>query len=266
MKLIELTSYLEEIAPLHFQEDYDNSGLIVGSHDMEVKGIIVCLDAIPEVIDEAITKSCNVVVAHHPIIFSGLKKINGKNYIEKAIIKAIKNDIAIYACHTNLDNVFIDGVNQKIAEKIGLIDRKVLSPKGDLVHQGAQIGSGMIGLLPAPLAEAGLLNHLKTNMQLDLIRHTRLLGQKVEKVAICGGSGSFLLGAAISADAQVFITADYKYHQFFDADGRIVIVDIGHYESERYTIELLTDLISKKFSNFAAHYTEVITNPVNYYY
>lgn len=265
MQLKELISFLENIAPPHFQEGYDNSGLIVGHPSLEIKNVLVALDSTEEIVDEAIAKDCNIVVAHHPIVFSGLKKINGFNYIEKTIIKAIKNDIAIYAIHTNLDNVLANGVNGHIADRLGLKDIKVLLPKTELTDESYSVGSGAIGLLPNPMDEDSFLSFLKDKMELSIIRHTRLLNKPIQKVALCGGSGKFLLSSAIAQNADVFISADFKYHEFFDADERILIADIGHYESEKYTIDLLQQLINEKFSTFAARSTEKTTNPINYF-
>jgi len=264
MQLKELTQYLESIAPLNYQESYDNAGLIVGSYDMEIDAVLVALDTTPEVIKEAIEIGANVVIAHHPIIFKGLKKINGKTYIEKTIIEAIKNNVAIYAIHTNLDNVYVNGVNGKIAEKLSLIDTKILAPKLEVDPLG-EVGSGMIGQLAQALSALDFLDYLKDKMGLKVIKHTNLLSKEVKTIAVCGGSGGFLLPQAIASGADVFITADYKYHEYFDANGEIIIIDIGHYESERYTIDLLHKLITEKFSNFATHSTKVDTNPIKYH-
>jgi dinuclear metal center YbgI/SA1388 family protein len=359
----DITNYLESIAPLSFQESYDNCGLIVGDPSMEVTGITICLDSTEEVILEAKKNGCNLVIAHHPIVFSGLKKLNGKNYIERTVISAIKNDVAIYAAHTNMDNIS-EGVNKVIAEKIGLTNLKILAPKSGILKKlvvfvphdhsekvrralfdaGAgsignydqcsfnlqgmgtfrpgenstpfegkagersevseirieviyedqkenavlaamrsahpyeevaydiyvlsndhqQIGSGMVGELPEPMDEMTFLKQVKVAMKAGTIRYTGLTGKQVKRVAVCGGSGSFLLNYALRADVQVFITSDYKYHQFFDAEGKLVIADIGHFESEQYTMDLFKSLILKKFLKFAVRLTEVKTNPVNY--
>ena len=364
MKISEITQFLESIAPVGLQENYDNAGLIVGSGESECSGIIISLDVTEEVVKEAIAKKCNLIVGHHPIIFKGLKKINGKNYVERTVITAIKNDIAIYAIHTNLDNV-LEGVNKKIAEKLQLQNCKVLLPKegtleklvtfapvkkaeevrNALFEAGAgsignydqcsfnvegtgtfralegsdpyvgekgkqhqenearievvfpsgleqkivlalkkvhpyeevafylqplknrqhNVGSGLVGELPEPIAEKELMDILKSAFHLKVIRHTEYLNKPVHKIAVCGGSGFFLLPAAIAAGAQVYITGDVKYHEFFDADGRILLADIGHYESEQFTIELLTEFLQKKFSNFAVLKTEINTNPVRYF-
>jgi dinuclear metal center YbgI/SA1388 family protein len=364
MKIAAFKSYLETIAPPSLQESYDNAGLLTGSGDWECSGVILALDATEEVIDEAVEKKCNLVVTHHPIVFKGLKCLNGNNYIERAIIRAIKNDIAIYAIHTNLDNV-ITGVNGKIAERLGLKNVRVLQQKEgqlrklvtfapaehaegvrsaifaagggsigkysecsfnqdgigtfkpglgsspfigelgkrseeqevkievifpshlqhklitamkevhpydevayDIIplandHQG--VGSGIIGELPEPIEEGPLLQQIKKTFDLKVIRHTPLLSKKVQKIAICGGAGSFLLPVAISQNADVYITSDVKYHEFFDADSRILLADIGHYESEQFTIDLLYDLLTEKFPTFAVQKTGIKTNPVHYF-
>ncbi len=359
----QVTDYLEGIAPLSYQESYDNAGLICGDSSTEVKGILICLDSTEAVIDEAIRHNCNLVIAHHPIIFSGIKKLNGKNYIERTIIKAIKNDIAIYAAHTNLDNVR-HGVNKMIADRLGLINCRILAPKRNLLkklvtfcpvndaekvrkamfdagggHIGnydecsfntegtgtfrgdentnpyvgkkgeqhheketrieiifesllesrivssmikahpyeeiaydiypidnfySHIGSGMIGDLQKPMKEKDFLLLLKEKMGTACIRHTPVTGNDISKVAVCGGSGSFLLPDAIRQEADVLVTSDFKYHQFFDADGKIVIADIGHYESEQFTKQLFLDLLKRNFSTFALRLSEVVTNPINY--
>lgn len=363
-QLHHLTAHLEQLAPLAYQESYDNAGLIVGDPNAHITGVLVTLDATEAVIDEAMAKGCNVVVAHHPIVFKGLKKLNGRSYAERAVIKAIKNDVALYAAHTNLDNV-VGGVNFKIAEKLGLQNVQVLAPKtgmltklvtfvpvadtqrmldalhaagagqignysncsfrvagtgayqagpdanpvlGELgeyhresedrievifpTHQQGQlltalrqahpyeevayyltpvtnahqdVGSGAVGNLPEALDNRAWLPYLKEKMGLTLIRHTRLPDQPISRVAVCGGVGSFLLPDAIRAGADVFVTADYKYHEFFDADDRISICDIGHYESEVFTKELIQQHLAKKFATFALILSETNTNPVRYF-
>lgn len=261
MTVADLLNFFEKIAPLHLQESYDNAGLITGSNGQEITGVLTCLDSTEEVIQEAIDRKLNVVVAHHPIIFSGLKQLTGSTYIERTIQKAIKHDIAIIAMHTNLDNVFQNGVNQKIANQLGLIDQKILKTKNP---DEPEVGSGVIGRLKKPLLALDFLGELKIKMEVNCIKYTALVHKTIEKVAVAGGSGGFLLHDAINQGAQVFITADYKYHEFFDANGKIVIADIGHYESEQFTISLLRELINDNFTTFAAHSTLVVTNPVKY--
>jgi len=363
-KIKEIIEHLEQIAPLNFQESYDNSGLIVGDPNQEVTQILISLDCTEEVVDEAIAKGCNLIISHHPIVFSGLKRFTGKNYVERVVIKAIKNDIALYAIHTNLDNV-VGGVSSKMADKLNLKDQAILKPKSGLLKklivyvprthveevrqslfdagagavgdydqcsyntagygtfrplQGANpaigkigeqerveetkievifpvhternilvamlsshpyeevayqiltienahyyVGSGVIGNLEEPMEELEFLAYLKEKMNLNVIRHTKILGKKINRVAVCGGAGGFLLNDAKRSGADVFITADYKYHEFFDAEGEIIIADIGHFESEQFTQELLLDIIRKKFANFAVLLTEIDTNPTKYY-
>jgi len=364
MKIQDITSFLETIAPASLQENYDNAGLITGSGGWDCMGILTTLDATEDVVQEAIQKKCNLIVAHHPIIFGGLKKLNGKNYVEKAIITAIKNDIAIYAIHTNLDNV-MKGVNGKICDKLGLKNRQILQPKRNMLkklvtyvpvlqaqmvrdaifeagggyvgnysecsfntpgegtfkggegtnpfvgspgkqhtenetkieivfpswlerdiynamikahpyeevaydiftldnmHQ--EVGSGMLGELDNALTEVEFLRLLQSAFNLVLIRHTPFTGKMVKKVALCGGAGSSFIEAAVASGADFYVTGDVKYHEFFDANGRLVIADIGHYESEQYTIELLFDILREKFPTFAVQKTGVKTNPVNYF-
>lgn len=335
-KIREVIDHLESFAPRVYQESYDNSGFLVGSKDWEVQGVLVSLDVTEEILDEAISKKCNLIVAHHPLIFKGLKQITEDHWIGRCVRKAVKHDISIYAIHTNLDNVLTNGVNGRISDRLGLVNTEVLSPKftmlefellvpellrseveakisalscnsvttaevdsiqqgryfvvkgiaaphqkGQILSEVAQfglyptfsethlpdknIGSGLIGELELPMTESDFLGLLKKQMNTEVIRHSGLLGKSISKVAICGGAGAFLLGTAIGRGADVFITGDFKYHEFFEANKKIVIADIGHYESEQFTINLLFDLLSQKFSTFALHYTKVITNPVNYY-
>jgi dinuclear metal center YbgI/SA1388 family protein len=358
-----ILSYLHQVAPFNYQESYDNSGLLVGDASREVTGVIVALDCTEAVIDEAIAAGANVVLTHHPIVFKGLKRLTGANYVERTVIKAIQHDIALIAIHTNLDNVYF-GVNHIIASKLNLTNKRILAPKaatlfklsvfvphdsevavrtamaeagagqiGDydncsftaegtgrfrpnenadpfigtagqleavsesrievVVNQHAlkaveqamkkahpyeevaydvvamlntnqYIGSGMVGDLAEPVKTMDFLQTVKETFQCGVVRHTNTVAKTVQRVAVCGGSGGFLLPDAIGAKADVFITADYKYHEFFDADGKIVIADIGHFESEQYTSEWLVLLLMKKFTNFAVRLANVNTNPINY--
>ena len=259
MLIEDITSYLEAIAPLELQEPYDNSGLLTGSETWEATGAILCLDSTEEVIREAIAKGCNLVVAHHPIIFSGLKRLTGEHYIERVIICAIKHDIAIYAIHTNLDNILQNGVNQQIADRLALSELKILAPK-----ESSSVGSGLLGILPEAMPPSEFIDYVKKQMHSSCVKHTKILDKPIAKVAICGGSGQFLLSDAIAQGADAFVSADFKYHDFFEANDEITVLDIGHYESEQFTIALLQDLLTRKFANFAAHCTEVVTNPINY--
>lgn len=257
----DITDYLEGIAPGHLQESYDNAGLIVGDPREEVSGVLTSLDCTEAIIEEAAARGCNVVVAHHPIVFRGLKRLNGANYVERTVIKAIRLGIAIYAIHTNLDNVRYRGVNERIAERLGLQQLRLLRSK----NEEGTVGSGMVGELPEPLAETDFLDLLRDRMHAGVVRHTPLTGEPIRTVAVAGGAGGFLLPDAKQAGAQAFVTADYKYHEFFDAEGEIVICDIGHYESEQFTTQLLAELLTKEFTTFAVLSTERNTNPVRYY-
>ena len=264
MKIKEVTDFLETIAPLEYQERYDNAGLIVGDKGVEFKGAVICLDTNEEVVDEAIELGYNLVIAHHPIIFQGIKKLTGKTYIGRTLMKAIKNDIAIYAAHTNLDNAFKNGVSTKIADKLGFTDLEILDPKPSFILKGEKVGTGVIAYMDKEMEEMEFLIYIKQKLNLNCIKYTGLRNKPVKKIAICGGACSFLLNKAKEAKADVFITADFKYHEYFNAEKDIVIADIGHYESEIFTIELIYDELKNKFSNFAAHLTNVITNPVKY--
>jgi len=267
MKIQELCTWLESLAPLSLQESYDNSGLIVGLPGEEIRSVLISLDTTEDIVDEAISLGANLIISHHPIVFKGLKKINDSDYVQRTVRKAIKNDIAIYAAHTNLDNIHPNGVSSKIAEKLGLINTKVLAEKDAMPTTDSNVcfGLGVIGDLPSPILDESFLSLIKEKMSCQMIRHTKLFQKEISRIAVCGGSGSSFLAKAKEEGAEMFITGDFKYHEFFDAEDQIVIADIGHYESEQFTIELLHDLISNNFSNFAAHCTKINTNPVKYY-
>ncbi len=257
----DIAAYLEDLAPLAWQEDYDNAGLLIGNVTAPCTGCLITLDVTEEIVAEAATKGLNLIVAHHPLIFRGLKRLTGSNYVERTVLAAIRKGIAVYAIHTNLDNIS-EGVNAMIGERLGLQELEILRPKQP---DRPDIGAGMIGYLPEALAGKDFLQKLKSTFAVDCIRHTRLLEQPVRKVAFCGGAGSFLLPDAIRAGADAFVTGDFKYHEFFDADGRILIADIGHYESEQFTTQLLHRFLSQKFPNFAVRLAETYTNPIKYF-
>ncbi|MCF8238056.1 MAG: Nif3-like dinuclear metal center hexameric protein [Saprospiraceae bacterium] len=259
----ELAAYLETIAPLDLQESYDNAGLLTGDPSMPVTGVLTALDMLEPVIDEAVARGYNVVVAHHPIIFKGLKRLTGEHYVERVVIKAIRAGIALYAIHTNLDSVLNHGVSERIAQRLGLEGLAILDPKPGS-DPASPTGLGVLGSLPEAISFGHFIALLKDKMDCSVVRHTAWDDRPIQKVAVCGGSGSFLLPRAMAAQADAFVTADYKYHEFFEADDRILIADIGHYESEQFTIKLLEQLIRNNFSNFASHSTTVITNPVKY--
>lgn len=258
----ELMDFLERIAPLDLQESYDNAGLLVGSPQMNITGVLCTLDTTPEIVREAVENNLNVIVSHHPIIFQGLKKLTGESYISRTVIEAIRHDIAIYAIHTNLDKVLKNGVNEGMCKRMGLQNIRILQYE----DEEKNIGMGATGDLPAEMPWPEFLAKIKNDFDLEAFKYTSAPGvEKISKVAVCGGSGSFLLEEAIRAGAEAFISADFKYHQYFDAEDKINILDIGHYESEKHTIQLLNELISNNFRNFAAHSTKLNTNPVRFY-
>ncbi len=363
MLLQKLIQHLESYAPPAFQESYDNAGLLLGDNTRDITAALVALDVTEAVIEEAISKKCELIICHHPLIFKGIKRITGSNEVERCLIKAIKNDLAIYAAHTNLDSI-TGGVNSKICDKIGLEQCKILSPASNLLlklvtyipadhlegvrtaifsagageignydwcsfsSQGtgtfrgnknskpfvgnagqlhtepeirleiivprhlaeravaalkeahpyeevafdllplengySTVGMGMIGQLPVPADETLVLERIKAVFDCKVIRHTALLNKKIKKIAVCGGSGNFLIAKAIAAGADLFVSADFKYHDFFEADKSIVLADIGHYESEQFTKEVLKEIVLKKFPTFALRLSDVKTNPVSY--
>ncbi|HSI69129.1 MAG TPA: Nif3-like dinuclear metal center hexameric protein [Gillisia sp.] len=364
MFIAEVIKELENFAPLSTAEDFDNVGLLVGDPSEKLTGILITLDTLEEVVDEAIEEDCNLIISFHPIIFSGLKKITGQSYVERAVIKAIKNNISIYAIHTALDNHKL-GVNKMICEKLGLQNTQILIPqknaikklttyaplkdadavreslfaagaggignydncsfnlegrgsfkpneesnptigkKGEVhfeeetqinvvfpvynektilkalfaAHPYEEVayevitldnefqdkGMGMIGELPVETTEKEFLSTLKNTFNAGCIKHSELLEKKVKKVAVLGGSGSFAIPNAIRAGADFFVTADLKYHDFYKAEQKLVLADVGHYESEQFTKELIHSFLSKKISNFALILANTKTNPIKYY-
>lgn len=364
MTVKEVIATLEELAPLSYSEGFDNTGLLVGDYQTKVQGILVTLDTLETVVEEAIEHNCNLIVSFHPIIFKGLKSLTGKNYVERTVLKAIKNDIAIFSIHTALDNAW-NGVNAKICEKLGLKNRSILLPQEGTIkklvtfvpskeadnlrnalfsvgaggignyencsfnvvgtgtfkgneasnpvvgkkgetHEGAEtqigitfskhlekkvlqalhknhpyeevayeittlenahqhIGMGMIGEFAEALTEDEFLSKLKNTFHTGVIRHSERIGKSIQKVAVLGGSGSFAISAAKAQGADAFVTADLKYHDFFAAEKELLLADIGHYESEQYTKELLVAHLTKKITNFAVVLSKVNTNPISYY-
>lgn len=359
----DIIQVLETVAPLALQESYDNAGLLTGSRDMEAHAALMCIDITEEVIDDAISQGANLVISHHPLVFRPLKSFTGKDYIERTLIKAIKNDIAIYACHTNMDNAW-NGVNFKMAEMLGLFNLSILSPlpqqllklvtyvpssHADSVRQalfeaGAgtigdydacsynsegfgtfragenahpycgeiselhqepemriemvlprhlrawvvrtllqvhpyeepafdliaieneweQAGAGVVGELLCPMDEMDFLQRLKSVFKAGCVKYSSLTGKKIRQVALCGGSGSFLIPKAVAMGVDAFVTGEIKYHEFFGNDDSILLAEIGHYESEQYTKDIFCEIITKKFPTFACYYTKVETNPINY--
>jgi dinuclear metal center YbgI/SA1388 family protein len=363
MTIKNITDSIEEIAPLQYAEDFDNVGLLVGNYNTEVSGVLVTLDTLENVVDEAIETNCNLIVSFHPIIFSGLKKLTGNSYVERVVLKAIQNNIAIYAIHTALDNS-VKGVSAKMAEVLGLTNTKILLPKSGLIKklttyvpindaekvrnalhiagagnignysdcsfnikgQGTymgnensnptigkkgklqienetfisvvfekhlenkilqslfeahpyeevaydiittdnthqNIGMGMVGELENEVSEKDFFNFLKKQFNLQCIRHSKLLGKPIKKVAVLGGSGSFAIDAAKHSNSDIYVSADFKYHEFYKAENQLILADIGHYESEQFTKNLLADYLTKKFRNFAIVLSKSNTNPINY--
>ena len=262
MILHDFIEIFEQEIPLSLQESWDNSGLQVGDPNAEISSVLLCLDVSENVIDEAVEKNCQLIVSHHPLLFSGLKTIQGQNSVERCVIKAIKNNIAIYSAHTNTDNWHL-GVNWHLAQKLQLENCQILQPQAHDVN-GNPAGSGYIGELSKDMDEMEFLQKIKSEFKLASLRHTDLLGKPIRKVAICGGSGSFLTQTAINQGADIFISGDFKYHDFFLAENKIVIADIGHYESEIHTKEIFFELISKKIATFAAYLSEKDESPINY--
>ncbi len=363
MKIKDILQVIESFAPIALQESYDNAGLIIGNPESPVKAALLCIDVTETVIEEAKSLGANLIIAHHPLIFTGLKKINGSDMVQRCVIQAIKHDIAIYAVHTNIDNV-INGVNGKIADKIRLTNRKILQPKSGMLvklitfvpklhvqrvreaifeagggqignydacsfnaegygsfrpneeakpfvgksHQihyedetkieiilpaylqhraiaaliqahpyeepafdvipllnaHKEIGSGIIGELVKPEKARDFLQRIKDIFDVKVVRHTALINKNIHKVAVCGGAGSFLLGEAIRVGADIFISGDFKYHEFFKAEDRIIIADLGHFETEQFTKDLLFEIIQNKLPTFALHISKINTNPILY--
>lgn len=364
MQLKSIVDFLESVAPLEYQESYDNSGLLVGEKSLDITGVLISLDCTEAIVSEAIREKCNLIIAHHPILFGGIKRFNNANYVQRTVQLAIKNDIAIYAIHTNLDNVYSNGVNGKIAERLRLTNTHILRPKsntllklatycppqnqeaimealfaagaghiGDysncsfsstgmgtykpgegsnpaigsvgkqshekevkievivpfnlqsqvinkllsvhpyeevayewypILNTNQSVGAGIVGDLPSPISDTAFLNLLKKEMNLAVIKYTPV-AKMIQRVSVCGGSGQFLIEDAKRSKSDAYVTSDIKYHEFFDAENQLMICDIGHYESEKYTIDLLYDILREKFSTFAILKTRIDTNPVKYF-
>ena len=267
-KVSDILSYITEIAPLQWQENYDNSGLLIGDANAMVDKALLTLDVTEKVIDEAIENSFHLIISHHPLIFKGIKNILTDNTTGRIITKAIKNDISIAAMHTNLDNSFV-GVNMVLAEKLGLKNMQILRSSQQSALSGQQlelqVGSGMIGVLEHEMSEQEFMSLVKEKLSVPAIRHSELLNRPIKKVALCGGSGSFLINDAKRCKADVYLTADVKYHEFFDADNEILILDAGHFETEQFTKQLFADIILKKNPKFAVQISSVKTNSVHYF-
>lgn len=260
MKVKEIIDALELFAPLPLQDDFDNAGLQIGLTEAEdVTGALLCLDVTEEVICEAIERGLNLVVAHHPLLFHPLKRVVGRNYVERCTQMAIRHGIAVYAAHTNLDNA-VGGVNYEIARRIGLQDVHILEPRQ---VNGVECGAGVIGELPEAVEEMDFLLNLKQDFKMDALLHNRLTGRKLKRVALCGGAGAFLLDEAIAQGADCFITGEFHYHDYFGHDDEILMVEMGHYESEQYTTCIFERLLKERFPELRVEYTNLNTNPIN---
>ena len=265
MKIREITDAIEQYAPLRLQEEWDNAGIQVGDPEADITGILLCTDATEAVVGEAISLGYNLVISHHPLIFRGLKKIMGRTPVERTVAMAIKHDITIYSAHTNMDSAW-QGVSFKMADKIGMTDVEFLDDNrvdayGDAESTSA--GCGVIGNIePAPAAE--VLKRVKAAFEVGAVRYCGDAGSIISRVALCGGAGSFLIDKAVEMGAQLYVTADMRYHDFLDNSKRIVVADIGHYESEHFTKEIFLEIIQKKSPTFAVAYAKSETNQVNY--
>ena len=265
MQIGQITAALEKWAPLHFQEDYDNCGLLVGNKETNCTGVLCSLDCTEAVIDEAIQKGCNLIVSHHPIIFKGIKQFDESNYVARTVRKAIQHNIALYSFHTNLDSI-LDGVNKTIADRLHLENRAILAPKPGLLDQnGNLVGAGLKGELPLETDEANFIKWIKEKFNLSVIKHSPFTGKSLKNIALCGGSGSFLIGDAKAQKMDCYITSDLKYHDFFEADGTLLLVDIGHGESEQWVSELIIAYLTGKFPTFAVLQSLVCTQPITYF-
>ena len=261
MTISTIVEYLDAELHPEYQEDYDNAGFLLGDLQRECRGALVAVDITDKVIDEAIEKGANLIVTHHPLIFGSVRRITPREAIGRHIIRLIKNDISVYAAHTNLDNLK-NGVNGILSEVLGLTDCHILRPLSG--QPSPEIGAGMIGTLPYPLPTELFLEQVKASLNLPLLRVSDIAGAAVARVAICGGAGSFLIDDAIRQQADIYLTGDMKYHDFQRAEGRITLVDIGHFESEQFSKQLIYSVISKKFSTFACFISERGRSFVNY--
>ena len=261
MTIKDILNCITEVAPLHWQESYDNAGLQVGDLNSEARKALICLDITEEVVDEAIAKNCNVIVSHHPLIFRGLKHLTPETYIERAVMKAVKHDIAMISMHTNLDNSYL-GVSRVLAERLGLKKLHLLQPSES---EPELCGVGMVGEFEKPEEEVDFLNLVADTIGSPCLRHSALTGRRIQKVALCGGAGVPFMQDALRQKVDAYLTADIKYHDFFVPEGNILLVDGGHFETEQFTKELICELIRKKFPTFAAEIAETKTNSVHYF-
>ena len=260
MYIKEIISLIEDYAPLKFQASFDNSGLLCGNPERELTSILLCIDVTEEVIKEAIDKGHNLIISHHPLIFSGLKHITPATYVGRCVIDAIKHDITIYAAHTNMD-VVANGVSGRMADKLDLYHRQILQPEGDPMDGN---GFGIIGELQQPVESMAFLQQVKEIFRCDRLRYTTPHTPFMQRVAVCGGAGASFFKQALAGQADIYISGDFKYHDFFLTENRIMIADIGHYESEQFTKEIFYEILTKKISKFVVQFSEINTNPIKY--
>lgn len=263
----EVVGALEKFAPLPLQESYDNAGLQLGLTETEVSGALLCLDVTEKIVDEAIARDCNVIISHHPLIFHRLSHITGGNYVERAVAKAIKADIAIISMHTNLDNAQ-GGVSFMMAEKMGMSDVSFLCPprsysSGD-DGPTVQYASGVIGSLPQPLPAADFITMLKRVFNVECVQANQLLRRDISRVALCGGAGSFAIDDALRKGADAFVTGEMHYHEYFGHDGELQIAVIGHYQSEQFTNQLFLNILHEALPELRCELTKTNTNPIIY--
>ncbi len=265
IRVLDVCRILEEqLAPLSLQESYDNAGLQLGDPEMPVKGILISLDADERVLDEAVAEGCNLIVSHHPILFKPLRHLTESSGVERFVARAIRCGVAVYAAHTNADSV-LHGVSGRMGEKLGLLNPRILAPSSQSDLTDEPTGLGLVGELPESLSETDFMSLVKRCFGCPCLRHSALRNQAVRRVALCGGSGSEFVSQAIAAGADAYVTADVKYHEFQAVDGRLLLVDAGHYETEQYTKEIFYDVLSKNITTFAVQISTAGTNPVNYF-
>ena len=260
MYIKEIIALIEEYAPLKFQASFDNSGLLCGDPERELTSVLLCIDITEEVVNEAIIHGHDLIISHHPLIFSGLKHITPATYVERCVISAIKHDITIYAAHTNMD-VVTNGVSGRMADKLDLVNRQILQPEGDPL---AGNGFGIIGELQHPVESMTFLQQVKEIFRCDRLRYTTPHLPTIQRVAVCGGAGASFFNRALANHADIYISGDFKYHDFFLTEKRVIIADIGHYESEQFTKEIFYEILTKKISKFAVQFSEINTNPIKY--
>ena len=260
VKIKQVLSALEQFAPLPLQESWDNAGLQIGLTEAEVSGALLCLDVTERVVDEAVRRGCNLVVSHHPLLFRGLKQVSDATDVQRTVWKAIREGVCVVSMHTNMDNAR-GGVNWKIAEKLGLTDVRFFAEK---TVQGIEGGSGVVGMLPQPMAAEAFISQVKQTFGVACAQCNELLQRPIQRVALCGGAGDFLLDEAVALKADAFITGEMHYHQFFGYEQRLQICVIGHYQSEQFTSEVFRSIIEQECPGVKCLIAETVTNPIVY--